>query len=298
MTDLVQGNQTILCCPCHGADEKGDRPPVEVRLYEVPLDDEPYRTAGLQRRMDEADATRVLVQSGIEENEAARAVSHLNAAYAKERWIGAESWRPSLPMRVAFMGAIFPSVRYQYRKDLWVLSQELQPGSNSIRRGHSVHSQQNTYENVPDWLQGGRATIVGPQACTCAWWEATLLIPNAGKPSSREYADLEAHLDEHSVGDWRAVLDLGEASELYGGCVSYLQRHGVKASEAKRRAMEYVAESISVMDYGGIDWPEGIENISLTDYTNAERYLGPREGSIDSDWPVIRYVLSQLELGE
>ena len=85
---------------------------------------------------------------------------------------------------------------------------------------------------------------------------------------------------------------------MYGGCVSYLESHGAKPSEAKRRAKEYVVETISVMDYGGIDWPEGIENTSLTEYTNAERYLGPREGPMDSDWPVIRYVLSQLELGE
>ena len=97
---MAQRNQTIVCCPCHGANEKGEHPPVEGRLYEVPVDDEPPQMAGLQRQMDVADATRVLLQSGIEENEAARAVSHLNAAYPEERWVGAESWRPNLPMRV------------------------------------------------------------------------------------------------------------------------------------------------------------------------------------------------------
>ena len=62
------------------------------------------------------DANRVLTQLEVPENKAVMAVRYLNEMYPDERWVGAESWRAGLPFRVAFMGAIFPSVRYQYRR--------------------------------------------------------------------------------------------------------------------------------------------------------------------------------------
>ena len=295
---MTRGSRRVICCPCHGAAENGVRPEVRDRLYEVPIYDEPYRGHGLQRQMDVLDATRILIQSGIGETEAVRAISHLNATYPQERWVGAESWRPSLPFRAIFMGAIFPSVRYQYRKDLWIMSQVMQRASSDTYQGHTSDPETRIYENVPDWLQGGRATIIGPQTHTCAWWEATLFLRNSVGPSSEEIAEIGLHLDGNSISDWRTVLDHQRVSELFSGCVSYLEDHGLEQEEAKRRAKEYVVKSISVLDYGGIDWPEGIENPSLTEYTNAERYLSPTEGPIDGDWPTIRHVLSQLAAGK
>ena len=74
----------------------------------------------------------------VGEDEAAQAVTSLNYAYPTERWVAAESWRRNLTDRTSFMGAIFPSVRFQYRKDLWVLGQELRRDKNEERRGGSL----------------------------------------------------------------------------------------------------------------------------------------------------------------
>ena len=141
-----------------------------------------------------------------------------------------------MPFRVAFMGAIFPSVRYQYRKDLWVLGKLIQHGSTSS--GSTL-----SFTDVPEWLQGGRATIIGPQPRTCAWRESKQLLRDSGEPIKQELGELEAYLNEHSLSDWREVLDHKQSSELYTGCVSYLKGHGVGEAEAKGRAREYVAES-------------------------------------------------------
>ena len=146
---------------------------------------------------------------------------------------------------------------------------------------------------MPEWLQGGRATIIGPQPRTCAWWESKQLLRDSGEPSKEELEEIEAYLNENSLSDWREVLDHKKSSDLYTGSVSYLKGHGVGEAEAKQRAREYMAESIAVMEYG-LDWPEGIESPSLTDFTNARRYLEPVEGPIDGDWPVVEYVLSCL----
>ena len=127
----------VDCCPCHGTDESGARPSPEIRRYVVPPVQAEQATA-LACRMTFEDAQWVLLREGVGEDEAAQAVTSLNYAYPTERWVAAESWRCNLTDRTSFMSAIFPSVRFQYRKDLWVLGQELQREKNGDKRGSSL----------------------------------------------------------------------------------------------------------------------------------------------------------------
>ena len=284
----------VDCCPCHGADEAGARPVPEIRRYTVPPVQAKHEAA-MARRMPTEDAQRVLLREEIDEDESFQAVTRLNNAYPVERWVAAESWRCNLADRASFMGAIFPSVRFQYRKDLWVLGQVLQRDKSGNRRGDFLAGSRD-YRDGPDWLCGGRATVMGPRADLCAYWEAVQLMRKTTQPSVVELAKAHSYFDQNvAESDWRTAYE-HSASELYAGCVDYLSRHGTSPGVAKQRAREFVAEAIDAWCYGGVDWPEGIEVSSLCRaYDNATRYLGTQDGPIDYDLPVVKSVLAAFK---
>jgi len=284
----------VDCCPCHGAAEDGVRPPPESRRYVVPQV-QVDRDAALARRVEVSEARWALLREGTGEDAASQAVARLNEAYPLDRWVAAESWRSNLDDCASFIGAIFPSVRFQYRKDLWVLGQELRRYDGNSRRGSSMEPL--VYQEGPDWLRGGRATVMGPRTDVCAYWEALQLMRNLHSPSQVELAEAHSYF-EHNVkeSDWQRPYTK-QALELYTGCVTYLSNQGVGQEEARQRARQFVTESIDAWCYGGVDWPEGIEVSSLwEEYDNATRYLGGQDGTIDYDLPVVKSVLAYIDL--
>ena len=284
----------VDCCPCHGADENGARPAPETRQYVVPPVQADRDTA-LARRMTTWEAQQVLLREGIGEDKATQAALSLNIAYPPERWIAAESWRSNLTDRASFVGAIFPSVRFQYRKDLWVLGQELQRDKDGNRRGEPSTGSR-AYPDSPDWVRGGRATVMGTKTDICAYWEAVQLMRDQTHLPAAELAEAHSYFDQNvRESDWRATY-AHLASELYMGCVVYLSLRGVSANKARQRARQFVTESIDAWCYGGVDWPKGIKVSSLWEgYGNAARYLDGPDGAIDYDLPVVKSVLTTID---
>ena len=152
------------------------------------------------------------------------------------------------------------------------------------------------YQDGPDWLRGGRPTVMGPRTDLCAYWEALQLMRRIAQPSTVELAEVLSYFDQNvAESDWRTAYEYS-ASELYAGCVDYLSLHGASPEDARHRAREFVVEAIDVWCYGGVDWPEGIEAASLCKgYDNATRYLGTQDGPIDYDLPAVKSVLITLK---
>ena len=278
-----------LCCPCHALNSSGFRPRLHNRIYPSPSASRHVTDTALSRRPQTQDSIRKLTSKGLSLATASKAVALLYEFYPEARWIAAEAWQGSLPLRKAFFASFFPSVFHQYEKDLWTAGHELTHKDPHRWKILPFLPIREKHPQAPFWLRAQRPTPAGPTITTCAWWQARFLKRPTDESTPLTQPHVARQLDL-TVPDWRR--NCHNAPKIFTSAVSYLELQGLTPQNAAAHALRYVLRSVEAI-YQGQDWPHGAQLPYLL-VSPTHHLEHPSPEYVDFDSQPIKHIMTHL----